>query len=59
MVFRRELLGFSGAVALVLAAAAPLTALAQFQPQPPPPFTPAADAKDLKAVLFNRIRTQA
>jgi hypothetical protein len=52
MAFPRELLGFSGAVALVLAAATPLTALAQFQPQPPPPFTPAADAKDLKAVLF-------
>ena len=55
MDFRREMLGFSGAVALVLAAAAPLTASAQggFPPPAPPPYTPAADAKDLKAVLFN------
>ena len=55
MDFRREMLGFSGAVALGLAAAAPLTASAQggFPPPAPPPYTPAADAKDLKAVLFN------
>src|SRR4249920_1945039 len=52
---RREMLGFSGAVALALAAAAPLTATAQagFPPQAPPSYTPAAAAKDLKAVLFN------
>jgi hypothetical protein len=45
----------AAAVALVLAANAPLTASAQggFPPPAPPPYTPAADAKDLKAVLFN------
>ena len=45
----------AASVALVLAANAPLTASAQggFPPPAPPPYTPAADAKDLKAVLFN------
>src|SRR5215471_4163600 len=55
MAFRRHMIGFSGAVALVLAAATPLSAIAQagFPPQAPPSYTPAKDAKDLKAVLYN------
>ena len=54
MAFSRWAGLFAAAVALVLANA-PLKASAQggFPPPAPPPYTPAADAKDLKAVLFN------
>ncbi|HUL83629.1 MAG TPA: hypothetical protein VL131_15890 [Gammaproteobacteria bacterium] len=48
---------FCAAAAIAVALGAPLTAVAQGgffeQRQPPPPYTPAKDAKDLKAVLFN------
>jgi hypothetical protein len=38
---------------LVLTVGVPMLAAAQPPPQGPPPYTPAADARDLKAVLFN------
>jgi len=49
-----------GALAAVLAFAAPLIAGAQRPPprEVPEPYTPAADAKDLKSVLFNWTRNQ-
>src|SRR5262249_50630303 len=40
------------------ALAAPLTATAQGPREVPEPYTPAADAKDLKSVLFNWTRNQ-
>jgi hypothetical protein len=49
----------AGALAAVLAVAGPLTAIAQGPPREvPEPYTPAADAKDLKSVLFNWTRNQ-
>jgi hypothetical protein len=53
MALRRRRSGSTIAIGILLIAA-PLTALAQggFNAAPPP-YTPAADAKDLKAVLFN------
>jgi hypothetical protein len=53
MASRRRTIWSSVALALVVAIGMPLTAAAQFPPQGPPPYTPAADAKDLKSVLFN------
>ena len=57
MAFRQGLNSTRLALGLALAIAAPLTASAQggffATPQPPPVYTPAKDAKDLKAVLFN------
>ena len=49
-----------GALTAVLAFAAPLIAGAQRPPprEVPEPYTPAADAKDLKSVLFNWTRNQ-
>jgi hypothetical protein len=41
------------ALAMLVAIGAPLTASAQFGRNDPPPYTPAADAKDLRSVLFN------
>ena len=52
MAFRRGRIGFV-ALGTVLTIAVPLTAGAQGRGGGPPLFTPAADAKDLKAVLFN------
>jgi hypothetical protein len=47
--------GYSSSVVLglVLTVGVPMLAAAQPPPQGPPPYTPAADARDLKAVLFN------
>jgi hypothetical protein len=42
-----------GAAALALAVGVSLPASAQFGGDPPTPYTPAPDAKDLKSVLFN------
>jgi hypothetical protein len=55
MTFRRGTVSFGVAIGAVLAIGAPLTGHAQlgFPPQAPPAYTPAKDAKDLKAVLFN------
>jgi hypothetical protein len=41
------------ALGLAITLGMPLTAAAQFGPPGPPPYTPTADAKDLKSVLFN------
>src|SRR5690349_4303656 len=46
----RRMIGSGLALGLVLAIG---TAVAQFGPPGPPPYTPAPDAKDLKSVLFN------
>jgi hypothetical protein len=53
MAFRQGLISTRIALALVLAVGVPLTVAAQFGPPLPPPYTPAADAKDLKSALFN------
>ena len=53
MVLRRGLLGPRVALGIVLTIGAPLLAVAQPPPPGPPPYTPAADARDLKSVLFN------
>ena len=54
MGFRHGTVGSRVALGLALALAAPLTAIAQgFGGPPPVLYTPAADAKDLKSVLFN------
>ena len=51
---RRTGMSASGVVlGVVFAVGLPLTAAGQFGPPGPPPYTPAADAKDLKSVLFN------
>src|SRR5262245_37505977 len=51
---RRTRMKASGFVlGAVFAVGLPLTAVGQFGPPGPPPYTPAADAKDLKSVLFN------
>src|SRR5262245_37878329 len=50
---RRVSKGSRVALGLVLALGLPLIANAQFGPPGPPPYTPAANAKDLKSVLFN------
>jgi hypothetical protein len=51
MAFRR--IGFAVALATALTIAAPLVASAQGRGGGPPLFTPAADAKDAKSVLYN------
>ena len=51
MLFRRSVA--TGALAVVVALGAALSAHAQGFGGGPPPFTPKADAKDLKAVLYN------
>src|SRR5215471_10192785 len=49
----------TGTLVVGFALAAPLTAAAQGGPREvPEPYTPAADAKDLKSVLFNWTRNQ-
>ena len=53
MVFRHGMLGSRVALGIVLTIGAPLMAVAQPPPPGPPPYTPAADARDLKSVLFN------
>src|SRR5262245_23706920 len=53
MEFRRRVTGPSLALAVVFAIGIPMMAAAQPPPQGPPPYTPPADAKDLKSVLFN------
>jgi hypothetical protein len=55
MDFRRRIIGTSVALGIVLAIGGPLTAGAQSDPEATSyePYTPAPDAKDLKAVLFN------
>ena len=50
MALRRRMIWSSIALGLVVTMG---TAGAQPPPQGPPPYTPAADAKDLKSVLFN------
>src|SRR5215475_13818287 len=48
-----------GALGIVLALGVPVTAAAQGGPgRVPEPYTPAADAKDLKSVLFNWMRNE-
>ena len=46
-------MGPSLALGVVFSIGIPMLAAAQFPPQGPPPYTPAAEAKDLKSVLFN------
>jgi hypothetical protein len=55
MALRSGLISIGAAIGAALAIGAPLTANGQlgFPPQAPPAYTPAKDAKDLKAVLFN------
>ena len=54
MAFRQGLFSARVAVALVFAVGVPLLAGAQGRgPPQPPPYTPAPDARDLKAALFN------
>jgi hypothetical protein len=53
MVRRHGTNASSVVLGLVFTIGMPLTAAAQPPPQGPPPYTPAADAKDLKSVLFN------
>lgn len=55
MDFRPTIIGTSAALGIVLAIGGPLTADAQTPPgaSREEPYTPAPDAKDLKAVLFN------
>jgi hypothetical protein len=53
MAFRQGTTPTKVALAMLVAIGAPLTASAQFGRNDPPPYTPAADAKDLRAVLFN------
>jgi hypothetical protein len=55
MVIRRRAIGLRVMLGTILAIGASLTAHAQlgFPPQAPPAYTPAKDAKDLKAVLYN------
>ena len=53
----RRISWISGALAVVLALSGPLTASAQGpRGGVPEPYTPARDAKDLKAALFNWMR---
>ena len=52
MDFRRRMSWTRVALVVVLAIGGPLTAVAQGQRGVPEPYTPAANAKDLKAVLF-------
>jgi hypothetical protein len=53
MAFGRKVISTRVALAIVFMIGAPLTAGAQSRPRGvPEPYTPAADAKDLKAVLF-------
>ena len=53
MISQRRMVWSSLALGLVVTLGMPLAAGAQFGPPGPPPYTPAADAKDLKSVLFN------
>ena len=53
MTFRRGRIGSVVALGMVLVLAVPLTAGAQGRGGGPPLYTPAADAKDTKSVLFN------
>jgi hypothetical protein len=53
MVVRSGMICPRVALAIALATCGPLTAYAQFGSGGPPPYTPADDAKGLKAVLFN------
>ena len=53
MAFRRGKIGFAVALGAVLTLGVPLTAGAQGRGGGPPLFTPAADAKDAKSVLYN------
>jgi hypothetical protein len=53
MAFRRGRIGFAAALGMVLMVAVPLTVGAQGRGGGPPLYTPTADARDLKAVLFN------
>ena len=53
MTSRRRMRWSRSALAAVLAISAPLTAGAQAPGRQPEPYTPANDAKDLRAVLFN------
>jgi hypothetical protein len=50
---RRGLIRSRMALGLVLVLGLPLLASAQPPPSGPPPYTPAANARDLKSVLFN------
>ncbi|HET8699179.1 MAG TPA: hypothetical protein VFO94_16970, partial [Gammaproteobacteria bacterium] len=53
MAVRTGLIAPRIALALLIGIGAPLAADAQRPPPGPPPYRPAADAKDLKSVLFN------
>src|SRR5215218_3555400 len=53
MEFRRRTMTSSVVLGAILTIGLPMLAMAQPPPQGPPPYTPAADAKDLKSVLFN------
>jgi hypothetical protein len=50
---RRRILGTKLAIGVALTISTVSTASAQARPDPPPPYRPAAGAKDLRAVLFN------
>ena len=50
---RHGMYSCSFVLGLVLTIGLPLTATSQPPPEGPPPYTPAADARDLKSVLFN------
>src|SRR5438132_1511299 len=54
----RGILWIKVPLAVGLEVSGSLTASAQGPRQIPEPYTPAKDAKDLKAVLFNRMRNQ-
>ena len=56
MTIRRRALWIKSLLPVVLALGGPLTAGAQGPREVPEPYTPAADAKDLKSVLFNWTR---
>ena len=53
---RQRVSWISGTLAVAFALALPLTSGAQAPGTPLEPYTPAADAKDLRSVLFNWTR---
>ncbi len=58
MSFRQGMIWARAAFAIVFAIGVPFTAGAQERAAVPEPYTPAKDAKDLRAVLFNWMRNE-
>src|SRR3984885_656832 len=58
MSFRQGMIWAGAAFAIVFAIGVPVTAGAQDRASVPEPYTPAKDAKDLRAVLFNWMRNE-